>query len=234
MNGFVDLSLEPPLWFITSGIFFFLGIFFLIKFIKAEKEAKFFFSGLTIFMFLWSVARLFETIRRYYVGSYYDIFPDFNITGLNLILRLLYIVISWAGVAYFFFVVETKIAEKKSYYILTIVTCIQIFVSCFTYLIVPLRDILNTATIILFLAITISACVIFFYMGFRSIGIKKSPWLMLSIGLFLFVLGIAGDNPEAQGIVTLIWAPIVHYGMPILVISGMLLMSIAAMYLYTD
>jgi hypothetical protein len=134
MNGFVDPVIEPILWFSASAIFFFLGLYFLQKLIKSGKESRFFFSGLTVFFFGWGIARLLETIRRYYVGSYYDIIEDvisgnFTISGLNLILRLAYVIISWGAVVYFYIVTETIFLNKKSYYIFSISTVVQLIIN---------------------------------------------------------------------------------------------------------
>ena len=67
MSGFVDLFVEPILWFIVSGIILVLGIWFSVKVKQAEPEARPVLSGIMVFLLGWGIVRFIETIRRYYV-----------------------------------------------------------------------------------------------------------------------------------------------------------------------
>jgi len=230
-TGFVDPVVEPILWFICSAIFILLGIFFLRKLIKGSKEARLFFAGVMIFFIGWAVARLLETIRRYYVGYYYDIVDsNFHIFGLNLILRLLYVFISYTGVACLFYALENKIFDKKSYYILTIATIFEIVVSILVYFNI------NTLilTIVFFLIVGLFPIGLFFYFGITDFLENGRSWYILSLGLFFFVLGIAGDNPEAYQIVKYLNIYFIHYGTPIFAIIGMCLIGYALISTYRE
>ncbi|MFX1451601.1 MAG: hypothetical protein ACFFCM_12200 [Promethearchaeota archaeon] len=227
--GFVDLTIEPILWFIVSAIFFMQGIYFMNKFLKSEKEAQPFFGGVMIFMYGWGFSRLLETIRRYYVGYYYDIIDmNYNITGSSLILRLLYVTVSYAAIACFFYVTENKIFDKKTHSIFTISTIFQIVLSDLIYFNIPTL----IPVIILFFIIGIFPICIFFGFAISKFGEKRIPWVLLGIGMTLFVLGVAGDNPEAYEIVKGLGTALIHYGTPLFVISGSIIITIAFLDLY--
>jgi len=233
MNGFVDPIIEPILWFITSSIFYILGIYFLIKLIKGSKESRLFFSGLTVFFIGWSTARLIETIRRYYVGNYYDIIEcvisgNFTISGINLILRLSYIIISWSVIVYFYFVAETIFLNKKSYYIFSISTIIQEILSVLIYFNYDVMILL----IIFFLIVAIIPIIVFVILGIKKYSGLSGVWFILSLGLLCFVLGVAGDNPEPYLITQYINVYLIHYGTPLLVIIGMLLIAFGMVSIY--
>ncbi|MHA1252189.1 MAG: hypothetical protein ACTSRP_19545 [Candidatus Helarchaeota archaeon] len=233
MNGFVDLIIEPILWFITSGIFYTLGLYFLNKLIKSPRESKLFFSGLTIFFLGWGTARLIETIRRYYVGNYYDIIEcvisgNFTISGLNLILRLAYIIISWSAVVYFYFVTETIFLNKKSLYIFSIATIVQEILSVLIYFNIDVLILL----IIFFLIVAVVPIIMFAALGIKKFSGQRGVWFILSLGLLFFVLGVAGDNPEPYMITQYINIYVIHYGTPIFVIIGMILIAIGVVSIY--
>lgn len=234
LTGFVDIILEPILWFFTSGIFLILGTFFLYKLIKSEKAARSFFAGIMIFLYGWGIARIAETIRRYYVGYYYDIVDNnFHIFDLDLILRLFYIIFSYTSIACLYYTLENKIFDRRSYFILTISTIFQIIVSTLVYF--NISSIFLYLTIILFFVIGLFPIVLFFYFGMIRFVDKRNPWFLLSFGLLLFVAGVALDNPEGYDLVkNLLPSLIIHYGTPILVIIGMLIISAALIYIYRE
>jgi len=229
--GFVDNTIEPILWFICSAIFLLLGMFFLNKLIKSEKEARPFFAGVMIFFVGWSVARILETVRRYYVGYYYDIVDsNFHIYGVNLVLRLSYIIISYASVASLFYTLEDKIFNKRSYFILTIATIFEIVVGVLVYFNLPTLIL----TIIFFFIVGLFPIILFFYFGITNFVDKGRSWFILSLGLLLFVLGVAGDNPEGYNITKYIDPLVIHYGTPILAIIGMILIGTALIRVYRE
>ena len=198
MTGFVDLLIEPILWFIVAIITLDLGFFFIHKVIQAEKEAKPVLSGIMIYLFGYGISRLIETIRRYYIGSYYDIVDNnFSITGLNLILRLTYVILSWTTIAYFYLRVEGKIFEGKSFYILTFSSIMEGVLNVILYFVafVPffamIYDFLLLLIYIFFFIAALFPIFMFSYFAVKRYGEKVVPWTLLAIGIFLFVLGVA-------------------------------------------
>ena len=239
MAGFVDMLIEPILWFTVAAIIFITGIFFIYKVVKAEDEAKPVLSGIMVFLLGWGIVRFIETIRRYYVGSYYDIVEgNWAIGGPSLVLRLIYVCLSWGCVAYFYAVVENKIFEKKSLYILALSAVTEATLNVILYLIAPIPafagilDILLIFIYIFFFIAVLFPVFLFAYFAIRKYGDKILPWALLSIGIFLFVLGVAGDNPEAYEITKYLHVYFIHYGTPIFVLTGAILMSIGVYLLY--
>ncbi|MHA1301902.1 MAG: hypothetical protein ACTSO9_21000 [Candidatus Helarchaeota archaeon] len=184
-----------------------------------------------IFFVGWSVARILETVRRYYVGYYYDIVDsNFHIYGVNLVLRLSYIIISYASVASLFYTLEDKIFNKRSYFILTIATIFEIVVGVLVYFNLPTLIL----TIIFFFIVGLFPIILFFYFGITNFVDKGRSWFILSLGLLLFVLGVAGDNPEGYNITKYIDPLVIHYGTPILAIIGMILIGTALVRVYRE
>ncbi len=231
LTGFVDPVIEPILWFTCSAIFFILGQFCFYKFILASEPAKPFFAGLMVFFWGWGFARILETIRRYFVGYYYDIVDNnFHIIGLNLTLRLMYVIISYLAIMCFFYTVEDKVFSRKSYFIFTIATLFEIVVSVLVYFGIPTLIL----TIMFFFVVGLAPIVLFFTFGIINFMEKRKPWLIMGMGLLFFVLGVAGDNPEAYGVVGT-WNPfVIHYGTSLLCIIGMILIFIAVLQLYRE
>ena len=239
MAGFVDMFIEPILWFIVAGIIFALGIWFSVKVKQAEPEARPVLSGIMVFLLGWGIVRFIETIRRYYVGSYYDIVDsNFAISGPSLFLRLIYVCLSWGAVAYFYAIVEHKIFEKKSLFILAGSAIAEATLNVILYLIAPnpayaaFLEALLLWIFIFFIIAVLFPVILFAVFAARKFGDRVLPWVLLSIGVFLFVLGIAGDNPEAYTLTVHLPVLFIHYFTPAFVLSGAILMSIGIYLVY--
>jgi len=239
MQGFeADYITEPILWLIAALLFFQLGLYFFTKYLKSEKEARAFFSGAAVFMFSYAIIRTIEVIRRYFVvGYYYDI-EDFwyhggSITDTSLYLRLAFLIISWIGIAYFYYRIESTILEKKTYYILTIAALLKLVINPMLYF----PSIFNFNTFMIINSILFVICgffpvVLFAYYALRNYVNKRGPWALLAVGLLCYIVGEIGSNPEAYLITSNMNQIVVHYGSPLLVILGGILLTLALRRLY--
>jgi len=192
-----------------------------------------------VFLLGWGIVRFIETIRRYYVGSYYDI-PDANfaITGPSLFLRLIYVCLSWGSVAYFYAVVEYKIFEKKSFFILAGSAITEATINIILFLIAPyaagtaIFEFLLLLLFVFFIIAVLFPVILFAIFAARKFGDRVLPWVLLSVGVFLFVLGIAGDNPEAYTLMVHLPVLFIHYFTPVFVLTGAIMMSIGVYLVY--
>ncbi|MHA1144462.1 MAG: hypothetical protein ACTSRW_06980 [Candidatus Helarchaeota archaeon] len=240
MVFFVDPITEPILWNIAALIFLFLGGFFFYKLIKSDKEARPFFSGIMVFLIGWGIVRIIDTIRRYYVGSYYDLLlSNYRLYGLNYILRVVAVGLSWIVIGFFYFMIENSLLEKKSYFTMTYASAME------GTMIVLLLTIAPGVSAQYVLQLILIIVIIFFFIAgffpavlFATFAIKKHadrrlPWLLLSLGAALFVFGVAGDNPESMSITIYLSEIFIHYGTPLLAITGSVLMSMGVLQLYS-
>jgi len=238
MNGkFPILPIEPILWLIASGIFIIISCFFLIKYFKSDREAKFI-LGVGMFALFFTIARTIETIRRYFgIGNYYDILEyNFGIRDLNLALRLIYYLISYIGIAVFYYVFEKNIIKKgmnkDTKYVLTIFSLAEIF---FTYMLYFTAAALwaMVGVVSLFFVIAFVPIYFFLYLAKTALTRKQEfAWIVITIGFCLFVIGVMGDLPEAYMVTRYLPEELIHYGTPILQASGGILMGTGFALIY--
>jgi len=250
MNGLV----EPVLWFIASGVFTCIAIYFIIKYFKIGEEAKPFILGWILFVGAFTIARTIETIRRYYVGSYFDIFNPFSpsspipftITGLNLILRLLYYIVAWSAITIFFFILEKYIMkagmQKNTRYILTLFSALEGSFSVVLYFTAAAPwNLLIVASIFFVIAF----CPVIFFIYFAKHAITRSQriaWLVIMVGFLLFLIGVMFDLPETAlalyqnaGInIHLEFGELIRYGTPILQAVGGTLVGVGFATIYRN
>ncbi|NVM53308.1 MAG: hypothetical protein HWN66_06355 [Candidatus Helarchaeota archaeon] len=234
-----DYITEPILWFIAVVVFFLLGVFFFIRYRKSETEARAFFSGTTVFMLSYVSYRTIEIIRRYFVtGDYYDIEKWWYqggpaITDNSLYLRLAFLFISWIGIAYFYFRIESTILQKKTFYVLTIASLLKLVLNPLMYFpdTFPFSTIEIVNTILFILAGFFPICLFAFY-AIRDYVDKGKIWAVLSLGMLAFIIGEVGSNPEAYMITGGMNRVFVAYGSPLMVILGGILLYLALRRLY--
>ena len=121
--------IEIMLWVIASIFCFCFSGMFLIQYRKSEKLSKQFYLGLGVFMLCYGIARLIETYRRSVIASSFDdivILWLLNrpLTGINLILRIIFYILVWGGLGFQYFNFERSIF-KKNKFALTICSIVE-------------------------------------------------------------------------------------------------------------
>ena len=243
MNEFVDLVMEPILWFMASAVFGLIAIYFIYKHTKIGEEAKPFILGWILFIGAFTVARTIETVRRYYIGSYYDIIEqNFTlINPLNLVLRLSYYIIAWSAITIFYFVLEKYIMKqgmkKNTRYILTIFSALEGIFSVLLYFTAAAAWNLIIVSG-LFFVVAFFPLFLFIYIAMNSITREqKIAWIVIMIGFLLFLAGVMLDLPETAlvleqyGGITLP-VELVHYGTPLLQVAGGVLVGTGFAVIY--
>lgn len=244
-NGFVDIPLEPILWFIASGIFAVIAIYFINKYTKINEEAKPFILGWILFVGAFTIARTIETVRRYYIGSYYDILEqNFTLTDpVNLALRLSYYIIAWSAITIFYFVLEKYIMKegmkKNTKYILTVFSALEGLFSITLYFTAAAAwNLIVVAG--LFFVVAFFPLFLFIYIAKNSITRnQKIAWIIILIGFILFILGVMADLPETALVLNqysgvALPLELVHYGTPILQASGGILVGTGFAIIYKN
>ncbi len=207
--AWTDLStltqVEAIIWFVGVGIGVFLTLYFL-KQIKTTEfpQAKKFFTGLCIFAASYSVARLIENIRKYFVSENLTDIVDAwqagtQITGLNLTLRIAYYAISWPGIAIFYFHAERYVFQNKTKFILTIASLVEGTVSILQYFYDPGSAAFQICTVIAaigFFVAGVFPVLLFFNMARTTTGSVRKNNALVGVGLTLFIVGVMADLPE--------------------------------------
>ncbi len=190
--------LEFSLWTIVVLLGFYLAFIFLRQYKSRESLQRPFFLGIAIFAVTYSTARLIENIRRYFIGSYNDIFNAWKagtqITGINFLLRVWgYYAIAWFGIAVMFYNIEHHIF-KKNRYLLTMVSAAEGVVSIINYFWLTLTGFWIT-TVLFFV-------VMFMPLMFLNLARKtpagpiRNACILVAIGIVLFAVGVMIDLPE--------------------------------------
>lgn len=192
--------------------------------------------GIAIFAFSYSIARLLENVRKYFVStSLTDIVDSWKagtqISGLNWDLRIVYYVIAWIGIAILFANVEKYVFQKKSKFLITIAALVEGTTSIALY-VVPAGSleflILLTMSSIGFFVPCIALAGLFAVLAKNSPGKIRTGSLGALVGIVLIFAGVLADLPEAAYIggtalpdwITGIAAPVILFG-------GFLIISIS-------
>jgi len=227
----LDPIVEPILWFIVSGCFLVMALYFgWYKYPRMGKEGKPFILGIALFALLFMIGRTLETFALFFGVS----------PSLYEILHLLYFIIPWTGNTIFYFVFEKYIMklgmQKNTRYILTISSAIEGTLLCF----------LIFAEGNLWWGILIAATAGFFILGFFPVGLfiylsmkaisrdQKVSWLVIMAGFILFVVSVAIELPEAWVFTQNLPAELIHYGAPIMQALGVVLMGSGFAILYKN
>ncbi|GAB4311230.1 MAG: hypothetical protein Kow0069_11540 [Promethearchaeota archaeon] len=235
---------ESVTWFVGAGIGLGLFAYFLAKWRRAEfPQAKRFFFGLAAFAVTYSVARLIENFRKYFVSDdLQDIVNAWTageqITGLNWDLRIAYYVIAWFGIATFYFHAERHVFAGKTKYVLTLASVVEGTVSVLQYVFAPgsaaFRACSATAAVGFFVA-GVFPVLLFVNMARTTTGTVRRNNLVVAVGLALFVTGVLADLPETgfitgQSLPQLITGPLAA----LLIFSGFVLMAAGFRSMYSS
>ena len=234
VERFLDPVGEPILWFLVVIIFGIIAIYFISKYRKMEKGSRSFILGIVFFTAFFMISRTIETIRRYFgIGSYYDIIDsNFSITGLNLVLRLLFYVTLWAGIGILYFVFEKYVMIKRTKYLLTIFSIIAGVTSCAIYLTAMEYWIFLVNATCFFIA-GLFPIALFAYCSYTAINkSQRIAWIVLIIGFIFLLLGVLGDTPEAFMVTENLPQIFVHYFTPLAQAVGAIVMAYGLSTIY--
>lgn len=224
---------EVVLWCAASLILWIVAVFFIYKSTKIDKEARPFIYGIAIFTMSFGIARMIETIRKYSIGSYYDVIESgFNITGVNLWLRIAYYIIAWAGITVLYYSFEKYVMNKKTKYILTIFSILEAILASALYF-TSRNSWIFLFAVLNFLVIGLFPIALFLYLSYKSLyKSTRIAWIIITIGFIFFALGMMGDLPEAWFFIYKLDQYIIRYFTPLAQIAGVILMAIGFSTIY--
>ncbi|MDD1778776.1 MAG: hypothetical protein LUQ65_11490 [Candidatus Helarchaeota archaeon] len=197
-------ELEIALWIVALLIIYNLGYIFLKKYMREPPEAKLLNFGMCLFCFAYPTARVIELLRSYYVSfeyppglGYYDIIlTNLHLTGLNLIMHLIYLTIFWSSMTILVYIIEKEVMKKWFFNTHKILT----FFSGFTVILVIMMNFQMAWLIplvgIIALAFVVSISCFLFYIAYRSEGNLRTAFVFSMIGFQLIVIGVLLTHQE--------------------------------------
>jgi len=193
------------LWIISIIAMALVGIWFLNDY---RKTKNIFFFWISLFFFLFIIARCFRLVVRYYIGE-----PPVGqpLTGDAFILESIYTVISFLGLFSVYFALE-KTLVKKSHFFFSIVVWITCIISIIDFI---TRNLL-WLTLPFFVITVLGLPLIFLYLAAKSSGQVRKNSIIVAIGAVLFILGIAFDIPDGRPLFIILGEPVLEIVPPLL------------------
>lgn len=227
-------ELEIVLWVIVVIVIYQLGYYFLKRYREGPVESKPFNFGMCLFMFAFATARLIENMRGYYIAfeyslGYYDVvLTNFQITGINLVMRLSYYIIAWFGLAVISYIIEKNILSELGYNVRHYFTILAIIAGTLSILLYFNMVWIFPAMIIAVFMYFGSTIGFFFFFGLRSEAKLRNSFLCVAIGFLFCVIGIFASLPESYYVIGDFIMSIevfAHLGAPFVLISGLIIVS---------
>jgi MFS family permease len=229
--------LEPILFWITVAIGFgVVGILF--NHYKKTEVGKPFAFGLVTFSLMFTIARAIENIRKFYIAdNRLDIVNGWlglsdPISGLNLILRIMYYGFSWFSIATFYYESEKYVFQKKTKFIFMISAVLEGAFSIALYFTTgSVQLIFQILATIGFFFCGVAPIIIYLLMAKISSGVLRQSAAIVALGLTFFVVGVMTELPEGSFVSFLVTGQIldaylIAFVAPICMMLGFLVLLI--------
>lgn len=179
--------IEISLWLIVMVLLAIVGTLFLKDYRRSENK---YFLWISFFFFLFILARILRLIVKFYFGE-----PAVggSLEGEAFILESIYTVVSYIGLFFIYYAMESK-TIKKTHYFFSILVWIVCAVSIVDFV---TRNLLYI-TLPLFLLLVLALPIIFLILAIKSSGQVRTNAFYVFIGILLFILGIAMDIPDGK------------------------------------
>jgi hypothetical protein len=200
---------EPALWWMTVGLFLLMG-FFILKKMRENDAAKQFMSGLVSFAFLFGIARAIENIRRYTIATArFDIIEGWIgtgplIAGPNMVLRILYYVVSWMGISLFYYYSEKYVFKQKYYFTAAAISEGTVSILMYFGFTGTVMIILLVLACIGFLFAAVIPVMLYLRLSVKNPGEIGKASLFAGLGLALFASGVMADLPQSSFVIYLV------------------------------
>ena len=199
-----------------------------------EEGSGTFILGIVFYATFFTLSRVIETIRRALFGtSFADIFlNNFQLEGLDLVMRLSYYVFIWVGIGIFYFVFEKYVMNKKTKYILMVTSFFTAFLSFVMYFI-GWQDWVFMLYAVCFFVVGLFPVVLFLYLSKTSMNrAQRIAWLIMIGGFLLLLIGVLGDMPEAYMVTQSLDPEFVRFFTPLAQAGGTVLMAYSLSIIY--
>lgn len=234
MNGSTLEPIEILLWSMDILVFCVITISFIYKYRKMEAGTRAFIMGIIVFAGFFTISRIIETVRKVEFGTFYqDIYLlNFKLEGIDLILRLLYYLFIWTGIAIFYFVFEKYVMNKKTRFILFITSLVTLGLSIIIYF-TGFTDWIFIVYAICFFIVGLFPIALFLYLSRKALNTaQRIAWLIIVVGFIFLLLGVLGDMPEAYIVTQYLDPTFIRYFTPISQTIGALLMAYSLSIIY--
>ncbi len=178
---------EISLWFVTIAFLGIVGALFVRDYLKNKNQ---YFFWISMFFFLFVIARIIRLIVRFYIGE-----PPVGdpLTGDAFVLESIYTIVSYIGLFFVYFALERTLV-KKSHYFFSIV----VWICC----VISIIDFITRAIFVLnvIFFVTTVACLplIFIGLAIKSSGSVRTNAIYVAVGVLMFILAIALDIPDGR------------------------------------
>lgn len=179
--------LELSLWIVSMGVMLVVGILFVKDYKKLENT---YFLWLSMFFFLFIVAKILRIIVRFYIG---EPPPGDPLTGDAFILESVYTIVSFMGLFFVYYALEKNTIKKTHYFFSTVV-----WITAIASIIDFITRSLLFITGVLFVITILGLPIIFIYLGLRSNGAVRRNSFIVAGGIIMVILSIAMDIPDAR------------------------------------
>ena len=188
--------------------FLLIAILFAFKMKGKPKNIKNYILGIVIFLTFYAVSRVMELTRMLISLILGTIDPD-----LGIALYLAGAIFGTVAVAIVLFVLEKYILEKKTKYILTILTISLLILSLIFN---PRGSATGIGKIFLYIssAPALSIPIIYFYIGFKTSGDTRKRSITAGIGFLIAFFGIIVDTALGSLVFTIIMGDFMGTLMP--------------------
>lgn len=180
--------IEISLWLIVIVLLAIVGILFLKDYRRSDNK---YFLWISFFFFLFILARILRLLVKFYFGE--PVIPGDPLVGEAFILESIYTIVSYIGLFFIYYAMESK-TIKKTHYFFSILVWVVTAVSIIDFVV---RELLYI-TLPLFLLLVLALPTIFLILAIKSSGQVRTNALYVFIGILLFILGIAMDIPDGK------------------------------------
>jgi hypothetical protein len=206
---------EIFLWIISIGILAIVGILFLRDEMKIKNK---YYIWLSLFFFLFIIARILRLYVRFYIG---EPPPGEPLTGDAFIVESIYTIVAHVGIFFIYYDLESK-KKVKTYYFFSIV----VWITCLLYIIDFVMRSLLFVILVFFLISLMAFPLIYLYLGVKSDGDIRKKCFLVAIGAILFILSIALDDPDGRPIFVGLGEIFLAIVPPVFAICGITLMRL--------
>jgi len=183
---------EITLWIISMVCLVIVGILFVKDY---RKNNNIYFFWLSLYFFLFTIARSLRLIVKFYIGepAWSAGQPAPELTGMAWILESAYTILSYIGLFFIYYAMESTFIKKTHYFF-----SIWVWVVTAISLIDFVTRTLTAINVILFLVLVMGLPVIFLNLAIKSSGSVRKNALIVFVGILLFILSVGMDIPDGK------------------------------------
>ncbi len=183
------------LWIVSIVFLLAVGILFVKDYRKSKTK---YFFWISLYFFLFTVARGLRLIVKFYIGEPAYILGSTQapqLTGTAWVLESAYTIVSYIGLFFIYYAMESTVV-KKTHYFFSIWVWVVTAISMIDFV----TRALTAINVILFLVLVLGLPLIFLNLAIKSRGSVRRNAFLVFIGILFFILSVAFDIPDGKPI----------------------------------